>query len=447
MDQVTLQAIKLKQLSRSQGTSVTGDNSSSDGFMQIIDSMLANLVDGEITDVAGILTGGKAEDTENGTDTSILAMLSELLQSGNGSNLSQDILELLQNIDGIEGIDSIEIPNMISKLQEANFFEAMGMEEDTADTLYTLGNNTYDYLNAQAETVKSYINSKLETGDVGVATTATQTVMQNRTTTEVNNKTADTENVKFETSEMPIISATLEKTSESVIQSTVGVTVPNMVSQRIVKADLSALEQSVSGEANDDTETNDSDFSAQLSEIASANASNNTPEFELPKVQNLSNPLFDEFNISEQLTDGVKANINLEKTEFTVKLNPESLGEVTINLVEENGKMVLNITAASESTAKLLNSDLTALRDSLGNLNLEIREISLQAPENIEESIAQFNMTSQQFSERQRAFANQQQQDDKPYYAAQHGVYATDEITADYAGRVRTAVDGLDTYV
>lgn len=448
MEQVTLQAIKLKQLSRSQN-GVTGENSSSDGFMQIIDSMLSNLVDGESVEVTDILSGKSAEDTENGIDSSILAMLSELLQSGNAGNLSQDILEILQNA---EGIDGVEIPNMISKLQEANFFEAMGMDEDTADTFYTLGNNTYNYLDAQTDVIREYISSKLEAGDTAATTTATQTVMetgvlQNRETTGVNK--TDSQKLSYEANEMPITSVSYEKTSETVLQPNLGVTVPNMVSQRIVKADLSDLEGQTAD--NNSNETNNGDFNAQLSEIATANAnataSANTLEIELPKVQNLSNPLFDEFNISEQITDGVKANLNLEKTEFTVKLNPESLGELTLKLVEENGKMVLDITAASESTAKLLNGDLTALRESLGNMNLEIREVTVQAPETVDESIAQFNMTSQQFSDQQRAFRNQQQQDDKPYYAAQHGTYATEEVTADYTGRVKTAVDGLDTYV
>ncbi len=449
MEQVTLQAIKLKQLSRSQN-GVTGENSSSDGFMQIIDNMLSNLVDGETVEVTDVLSGKSAEDTENGVDSSLLAMLSELLQSGGTGNLSQDILELFQNIDGIEGIDSIEIPNMISKLQENNFFEAMGMDEDTADTLYTLGNNTYNYLDAQTDVIQEYISSKLEAGDAVATTTATQTVMetgvlQNRETTVVNK--TDSQKLSYNANEMPITSVSYEKTSETVLQPNLGVTVPNMVSQRIVKADLSALNGQTAD--NNNNETDNGDFNAQLSEIATANANAaaNTPEIELPKVQNLSNPLFDEFNISEQITDGVKANLNLEKTEFTVKLNPESLGELTLKLVEENGKMVLDITAASESTAKLLNGDLTALRESLGNMNLEIREVTVQAPETVDESIAQFNMTSQQFSEQQRAFRNQQQQDDKPYYAAQSGTYATEEITADYTGRVRTAVDGLDTYV
>ena len=441
MEQVTLQAIKLKQLSRSKGNGVT-EESSGDGFMNVLDSMLSNLVDGDSTGIADILSLGKTEDAESSEDASILSMLMELLQSGDSNgNISQDILELLQNVEGIEGIDDIEIPNMIAKLQENNFFEAMGMDEDTADTLYTLGNNTYNYLDAQSEVVKNYINSKLEAKNAEPTTnTAMETgVMENR----VSELRATMKEVT-ETTEMPIVSMSYEKSSasEQIMQPSLGVTVPNMIQQKMIRADMSESQNSNSQES----ETGD--LSNQLSEIATANANANviTPQFELPKVQNLSNPLFDQFNISEQITDGVKANLNLEKSEFTVKLNPESLGEVTIKLAEEGGKMVVNITAATESTAKLLNSDLTALRDSLGSLNLEIREVTVEAPENIEESIAQFNMTSQQFSDRQRAF-NNQQQDDTPYYAHSDGAYMSEEITADYSGRVRTAVDGLDTYV
>ncbi len=445
MEQVTLQAIKLKQLSRSKGNSVTED-STGDGFMNVLDSMLSNLIDGDSTSVMDVLNLGKTEDAEDSTDASILSMLMELLQSGESSaNLSQDILELLQNIEGIEGIDEIEIPNMIAKLQENNFFEAMGMDEDTADTLYTLGNNTYNYLDAQSEVVKNYINSKLESNNADSTTnTAMETgVMENRVS-----ELKGTMKNALETNEMPIVSASYQKTSasETVIQPSLGVTVPNMIQQKMIRTDMSEL----SGESQNSNsqESENGDVSSNLSGIAAANANANviTQDFELPKVQNLSNPLFDEFNISEQITDGVKANLNLEKSEFTVKLNPESLGEVTIKLVEEGGKMVVNITAATESTAKLLNSDLTALRDSLGSLNLEIREVTVEAPESIEESMAQFNMTSQQFSDRQRAF-NNQQQNDTPYYAHVDGVYTSEEITADYSGRVRTAVDGLDTYV
>lgn len=436
MEQVTLQAIKQMRLTRSGSKGVLGEESgNADGFMQMIDAMIGNITDGESNvSLPDILFGGNGKSDEDATDdASLLSMLSELLQSGDG-NLSQDILSLLKNVAGIESIDKVEIPNLISKLQENNFFEAMGMDEDAADTLYTMGNNTYNYIDAQTEAVRNYINSKLEATEATQAPVVTDTMQ----TVEVKNTESKAIN------EMPITSVTFEKNSETQLVQPMGVTVPNMVSQRIVKADLSAL-----GQGNDDNNNETNDFTAQLSEIAMANVSSDAgmTEIELPKAEALSNPLFNEFNIAEQITDGVKANINLEKSEFTVKLNPEELGELTLKLIEENGKMVLDITAASEKTARMLNGDIAALRESVGSMNIEVREVTVSAPEEIQENNAQFNMTSQQFSDRQRAFQNQQQQSEKPYYAAGHNGYGPEMVTADYSGRIKSAVDGLDTYV
>ena len=441
MEQVTLQAIKQMRLSRSGGKGVFAEESgNADGFMQMIDAMIGNITDGESNvSLPEILFGGneKSDEEVATDDASLLSMLSELLQSG-GGNLSDDILSLLKNVAGIESIDKVEIPNLISKLQENNFFEAMGMDEDAADTLYTMGNNAYNYIDAQTEAVRNYINSKLEATE----TTEKPVVTGTMQTAEV----SKTENAELKAvNEMPITSVTFEKTSDTQLIQPMGVTVPNMVSQRVVKADLSALGQ-LNDDNNNTNETND--FTAQLSEIAMANASSDAvqTQIELPKAETLSNPLFNEFNIAEQITDGVKANINLEKSEFTVKLNPEELGELTLKLIEENGKMVLDITAASEKTARMLNGDIAALRESVGSMNIEVREVTVSAPEEIQENNAQFNMTNQQFSDRQRAFQNQQQQD-KPYYAASHSVYGAEMVTSDYAGRIRSAVDGLDTYV
>ena len=138
MEQVTLQAIKQMRLTRSGGKGVLGEESgNADGFMQMIDAMIGNITDGESNvSLPDILFGDNQESDEEVTDdASLLSMLSELLQSGDG-NLSEDILSLLKNVAGIESIDKVEIPNLISKLQENNFFEAMGMDEDAADTLY-----------------------------------------------------------------------------------------------------------------------------------------------------------------------------------------------------------------------------------------------------------------------------------------------------------------------
>jgi len=296
VEQVTLQAIKQKQLSRSKSSGITDEASEgSDGFMQLIDSMLENIIDGNSLGITDILSGGNLQNGEDVADNaSLLSMLSELLQSNRG-NLSNDILSLFQSLKENVSIDSIEIPNIISKLQQNNFLESMGMSEDAADTLYTLGNNTYNYIDAQVEAIRDYINSRLESGEAnnitlaGATNPAVTATMQTRTTSEANRA----ENAKLSNgaNEIPITSVSYEKSSETqLVQPTIGVTVPNMVSQRIVKADLSALEQ-LNG---DDNNNENQDFSAQLSEIAMANASSDAvqTQIELPKAETLSNPLF-----------------------------------------------------------------------------------------------------------------------------------------------------------
>ena len=488
------------RMSRNGKNAVTGSSGGeSGGFMQIIDAILGNITDGvNVNQLPEFLSADSSEEDTSGDasgDASVFSMLSELLQSGNNP-LTQNIVQFLQENVGIEGIDEVKIPNMIAELQENNFFEAMGMDEEASDTLYALGNNTYDYFNNQFNTVKDYIsgvaqsdeattvdtqtqqsdipvtetqpvieNVTVSTGEsqpTTVETVPTETIAEVSTLPEADSeivtgtmqtretvKSSNVTKINVEGNEIPITSFSYEKIADNqAIQPPIGITVPSMVSQRIIKADTDTLEQLKGGGEGAKISETDS-FDSQLSEMVTANANVNiqATQPELPKVQNMSNPLFKQFQISEQITDGIKANLNLEKTEFTVKLNPESLGELTLKLVEEGGKMVLDITAASENTARLLNSDLAVLRESVGSMNLEIREVSVAAPENIDANNAQFNMTGQQFSEQHRAFANHQQQSDKPYYASQHSTRGIEEVAQDYSSRVTMAVDGLDTYV
>ena len=42
-------------------------------------------------------------------------------------------------------------------------------------------------------------------------------------------------------------------------------------------------------------------------------------------------------NTLDQITDGIKQNISIGKSEFAIKLTPETLGEITVKLVEEAG--------------------------------------------------------------------------------------------------------------
>ncbi len=68
-------------------------------------------------------------------------------------------------------------------------------------------------------------------------------------------------------------------------------------------------------------------------------------------------------NIAMQLANGLQ---NLAQTkEFTVKLSPAGLGEITVSMTETAGKMSLALTATSAETARLLNSEIATLQSTL----------------------------------------------------------------------------------
>ena len=81
-----------------------------------------------------------------------------------------------------------------------------------------------------------------------------------------------------------------------------------------------------------------------------------------------------EFEAPEkQLLKGVEENLKNGKSEFTVKLKPEGLGEIIVRLVQnDGGKMLMSMTASSAKTAELLNSNLSSLQSSLNQHNVEI---------------------------------------------------------------------------
>ncbi len=103
-----------------------------------------------------------------------------------------------------------------------------------------------------------------------------------------------------------------------------------------------------------------------------------------------------------QLTTGIQKHLVQDLQTFTLKLSPESLGEVTVTLTQEEGKTVLDIVTANSQTAKLINEELSSLRDSLRPMQVEVNRAqqSVQATNQSE----QYSMMEQSFSHQERAF-------------------------------------------
>ncbi len=99
-------------------------------------------------------------------------------------------------------------------------------------------------------------------------------------------------------------------------------------------------------------------------------------EYELNKAKYAS--------ADKQLFDGISKNLQKGRSEFTVKLKPEGLGEILVKLVsEDGGKAILSMVTSSAKTAQLLNRDLPMLQSSLNQHNVEIEDNSVKTLETV----------------------------------------------------------------
>ncbi len=111
--------------------------------------------------------------------------------------------------------------------------------------------------------------------------------------------------------------------------------------------------------------------------------------------------------LQDQIANGIKENLSLQKTEFTIKLNPESLGEITVKLIEDDGNKTLQIFAAGAKTAGLINDELNGLREALRPMQVEVKDTVVATSESSGSSLDHFDMMGQNFANRQNQGENQ----------------------------------------
>lgn len=152
--------------------------------------------------------------------------------------------------------------------------------------------------------------------------------------------------------------------------------------------------------------------------------------------------------LAEQITTGIRQNVTLGRSEFTLKLKPESLGLITVKLAEKAGKTTLSIITASAQTAKLINSDLNALREAVAPMNVHVNEASIQTDPAPQGGMQQFGMAGQQFNGQQfsgqqsfNGFANTSSRNARDVYLPD--VFDEGSVISPLAA----TADGLDTYI
>lgn len=144
--------------------------------------------------------------------------------------------------------------------------------------------------------------------------------------------------------------------------------------------------------------------------------------------------------VAQQVLDGLQEKAALGKTEFTMKLKPANLGEITVKLTETDGKMTLHLTTANTQTTRLLNNELEALREAVRPMQVEVHEAVTQPGQTPSEMMQQFSMdfAGRQFSGRQQSFTR------RPSYGGEAIQAAAAGQEAQAAQQVRS---GLDLYI
>lgn len=81
-------------------------------------------------------------------------------------------------------------------------------------------------------------------------------------------------------------------------------------------------------------------------------------------------------NFLKQVQDGLMANLSQgPNSEFVLKLKPEGLGELTVKLLETAGKMTLSIAASNVETQRMLEAQLSSLREAMKPYEVEVAPI------------------------------------------------------------------------
>ncbi len=109
-------------------------------------------------------------------------------------------------------------------------------------------------------------------------------------------------------------------------------------------------------------------------------------------------------DVFDQIKTSVTQHAQEGASDFTIKLSPEGLGEITVKLLDDGGKVTLSLAASNANVQRLLSSELNNLRDIMRPYNVEVAQV---AQTNEAQNMNMQQQFSQQFS--QHSHSGQQQ--------------------------------------
>jgi len=98
--------------------------------------------------------------------------------------------------------------------------------------------------------------------------------------------------------------------------------------------------------------------------------------------------------VMNDVTKTPMVKISDDVSEIRLRLHPENLGDLVINVKTDNGKLSAQIVVSSSDVRHTLESNLTALTDAFSQRGLEVRTIDIRESNNSNQSSHQQNQDS-----------------------------------------------------
>ncbi|MGG3130467.1 flagellar hook-length control protein FliK [Bacillus pumilus] len=96
---------------------------------------------------------------------------------------------------------------------------------------------------------------------------------------------------------------------------------------------------------------------------------------------------------------------------FTVRLNPENLGFITIQLTKQNGMYASKITASTQAAKELLEHHLPQLKQALPNMSVQVDRFHIPLQSNEQSLFGQFNEENKQQQSKGQNFQKPDEQE------------------------------------
>ncbi|MBZ0257928.1 flagellar hook-length control protein FliK [bacterium] len=114
---------------------------------------------------------------------------------------------------------------------------------------------------------------------------------------------------------------------------------------------------------------------------------------------------------AQQIVRGVKGAISADRSDITIRLTPQSLGRVSIQLMMEHGQLTANLTAQKEATQAMLEKNIHLLKHALDDNNVKVDKINIiREPQDAKQQSEQQRERSQDDRNSQQRGSQQEQQ-------------------------------------